>query len=142
MFRKISFSVLIAVVALLVFAVAVSAQGRRDGPGPNADGNGRGQMYGWQQQNRELTGQPNMHRFNDGTCANFVDEDGDGICDNAGTGAQLGRMSAGGKFSSMNRGQGTGMGSGVDGQRLHRFGDGACDYETPPRDGTGNQYGQ
>ena len=141
MFRKVSISLLVALAALLVFAVAVSAQGRWDGAGPNGDGMRPQQMHAWQQQNSDGSDQPFGYRNNDGTCANFVDEDGDGLCDNAGTSAALGRMGPSGRMNGMNRGQG-GMGMAAAGQRLHRFGDGICDYESAPRDGTGNQFGQ
>lgn len=138
MFRKFSISLLIAVTALLVFAVAVSAQGRWNGAGPNQDGMRAGQMQSWRLQNGDETTQPYVNRFNDGECANFVDEDGDGVCDNAGTGAAFGPTGQRG----MNRGPRSGMAMGATGEPFHRFGDGTCDFGTPPRDGTGNQFGQ
>lgn len=138
MFRKVSISLLIAVSALLVLAAVASAHGRWDGTPPTHVGLGMAQMHGWQQQDVSDTAQPPMLRSNDGACANFVDADGDGVCDHAGTGAAMGPMGSRG----MNRGQGTGMGVGMEGQPRHQFGDGICDYGTPPRDGSGNQYGQ
>lgn len=138
MFRKISVSVLVAVVVLLSFAVVASAQGRWDGTRPNNGVGNMGMHVAQQHSGNMSVASPMMNRTGDGPCVNFVDEDGDGICDNAGT--QMGSGSMNGR--GMNRGMGSGMGVGADGEPLHRFGDGTCDYGTPLRDGTGPQNGQ
>ncbi|MEZ4680665.1 MAG: hypothetical protein R2932_41265 [Caldilineaceae bacterium] len=148
MVRKISISLLVAAVAVLVFAVAVSAQGQGFGLGPNGDNPGAGQMSvrGWHQRDGgvNMTGMMNhtmqssaAQNRND-ACVNFVDEDGDGICDNAGQQLGMGHMMGRGMAS----GAGTGVGLGVNGTPQHQHGDGECDLGTPPRDGTGSQYGQ
>ena len=78
---------------------------------------------------------------------NFIDEDGDGVCDLMGTGQGNGRMN--GRMSGR-RGGNQGMGQGpnfVDADE-----DGVCDHHVdtdgdglsdgPPRDGTGMQHGR
>jgi len=86
-----------------------------------------------------------------GACgANFVDADGDGVCDNAGAG--VGAMN--GQRSGM-RGQGmrgTGIGNGTNGAFVDANGDGQCDNfvdadgdgvnDNAPHDGTGRQIGR
>ena len=82
-----------------------------------------------------------------GQCVNFVDENGDGVCDNAGqqaaprdgTGSQYG---AGQRQAGTGAGQGAGQGG--NGAFVDADGDGACDnlgQNVPPRDGTGRQNG-
>ena len=87
-----------------------------------------------------------------GQCVNFVDENGDGVCDNAGqqagprdgTGNQYG---AGQRQGGMRMGQrqaGNGAGQGGNGAFVDADGDGVCDnlgQNVPPRDGTGRQNG-
>jgi|JI10StandDraft_1071094.scaffolds.fasta_scaffold615123_2 hypothetical protein len=91
-----------------------------------------------------------------GACgANFVDADGDGVCDNAGAG--VGAMN--GQRSAMRgqgmRGtglQGTGVGNGTNGTFVDANGDGQCDTfvdadgdgvnDNAPQDGTGRQIGR
>ena len=145
MFRKITISLLVAALAISLLAVTVSAQERGQGAGFNGDGPFAGAMeMRNRQQNadgtwsRVWTHQRSMNQNNDGTCVNFVDEDGDGVCDYAGQ--QLGRQSMAGRGMFGDGTGGPGFRNG--GEPLHRFGDGVCDHETPPRDGTGNQYGQ
>ena len=61
-------------------------------------------------------------------CVNFVDADGDGICDNA----------------SQQAGQGTGLGQNSNGAFVDADGDGVCDklgQNVPARDGTGSRNG-
>ncbi len=140
MFRKISVSVLVAVVVLLSFAVAVSAQGRWDGTGPNNGVGMMGMRASHQHSGNISVASPMMNRTGDGPCVNFVDENNDGICDNAGT--QMGSGSMNGRGMNRGMGSGSGMGVGADGEPLHQFGDGTCDYGTPLRDGTGPQTGQ
>ena len=84
-----------------------------------------------------------------GQCVNFVDADGDGVCDNAGQ--QLGQRS--GAVNGQRGGQqigrsgqqgmrGTGLGQNANGSFVDADGDGVCDNlgtQAPLRDGTGNQ---
>ena len=84
-----------------------------------------------------------------GQCVNFVDANGDGVCDNAGQ--QLGQRSGavngprGGQqigSSSQQALRGTGLGLNANGSFVDANGDGVCDNlgtQVPPRDGTGNQ---
>ena len=86
-----------------------------------------------------------------GQCANFVDANGDGVCDNLGqnvpprdgTGSQYGADS-----SQNGAGQGqTAVGTGVGGNGtfVDADDDGVCDnlgQNVPPRDGTGSQNGR
>ena len=91
-----------------------------------------------------------------GACgANFVDADGDGVCDNAGAGvgAMNGQRSAmhgqGMRGAAM---RGTGAGNGVNGAFVDANGDGQCDTfvdadgdgvnDNAPQDGTGRQIGR
>lgn len=151
MFRKMTISLIVAMVAILALAVAVSAQGRGPGAGFNRDGAYAGTMgVRGQQMNDEagtqgLMQQRFLHQKSDGTCANFVDEDGDGVCDNAGQ--QLDRVQMNGRQAGMAgrgmRGATTGQSGARSGDTMmQQFGDGVCDQETPPRDGTGSQYGR
>lgn len=97
-----------------------------------------------------------------GQCAEFVDADGDGVCDNAGQG-RLGagpRQSAqgmqgnrtgmsGARRAGMGQGMGQSMGQGAG--FVDANGDGQCDLwqdadgdgvnDNAPRDGTGNRRG-
>ena len=94
---------------------------------------------------------------------NFVDEDGDGVCDScggvpgSGMGSQNGNGAMGSNFvdedgdgvcDSCGGVPGSGMGSqngnGAMGSNFVDLdGDGVCDtYSTRPADGTGNQYGR
>ena len=80
-----------------------------------------------------------------GQCVNFVDANGDGVCDNAGQ--QLGqrngtgtRMGAGGQQAA----RGIGLGQNANGAFVDADGNGVCDnlgQNVPARDGTGNQNG-
>lgn len=86
-----------------------------------------------------------------GQCANFVDADGDGVCDNLGqnmpprdgTGSQYGAGS-----SQYGAGQGqaaVGTGAGGGSSFVDADNDGVCDnlgQNVPPRDGTGSQNGK
>jgi hypothetical protein len=80
-----------------------------------------------------------------GQCVNFVDADGDGVCDNAGQqlGPQNGagsRMGAGGQQAT----RGTSLGQNTNEAFVDADGDGACDNlgtNVPLRDGTGNPNG-
>lgn len=76
---------MVALVAVMLFTPATFAQGRRGG-GP---GNGTGQCAG-----------------------NYVDADGDGVCDNAGTGQGPGYVDADGDGVCDNAGTGRGAGRG------------------------------
>jgi len=100
---------------------------------------GRGQGYGYQNQ--------------DQTCDEFVDEDGDGVCDNCdgeglapqdGTGNQYGRNGVDRTVrgrNNVNQDKRANCDEFVD-----EDGDGVCDnYDgegLAPQDGTGNQYGR
>lgn len=149
--RKYGLIVGLAVILVLVFAVAVSAQGAR--------GNGQGQNQAQAGPRWQGSGPQGMmgngYGPGAGECENFVDEDGDGICDLAaqdGTGQQYGRgmahMAFQGRHGGRNWAQQRGMGQGQgfeDGD-----GDGVCDHfldedgdginDAAPQDGTGNQY--
>jgi len=88
-----------------------------------------------------------------GQCANFVDANGDGVCDNLGqnvpprdgTGSQYGNGSS--QYSAGQAGVGTAAGTGLGGSStfVDANGDGVCDnlgQNVPPRDGTGSQNGK
>ena len=95
----------VVLVTMAVVAPAVFAQGPIDGFGP---GNGRGSLVSGGQY-----GPGFVDENGDGICDNFVDEDGNGVCDKAGTG----------------QGQGPGF--------VDEDGDGICDYA-----GSGGQLGR
>ncbi len=100
--------------------------------------------------------------YGSGQCTEFVDADGDGVCDNAGqNGMGAGpRQGMRGNRTGMGAGNRAGMGAGMSanaGQGLNRSGnfvdadgDGQCDLwqdadgdgvnDAAPRDGTGNQH--
>ncbi|MBK8047523.1 MAG: hypothetical protein IPK16_10600 [Anaerolineales bacterium] len=72
-----------------------------------------------------------------GQCVNFVDADGDGVCDNAGQ--QLGQS------GGLQTASGTGLGLNASEEFVDADGDGVCDNlgtQVPPRDGTGSQNSQ
>ncbi len=78
-----------------------------------------------------------------GQCVNFVDENGDGVCDNAGRQAAP-RDGTGNQYGAGQRQAGQGAGQGGNGAFVDADGDGACDnlgQNVPPRDGTGRQHG-
>jgi len=75
---------MVALVALVAFAPAALARGNGNGPG---DGTGAGQCAG-----------------------NYVDADGDGVCDNAGQGQGVGYVDADDDGVCDNAGQGAGQG--------------------------------
>jgi len=111
--NRLSISFVLALVLLLVLSVTAMAQGRSySDPGQN---------------------DPRL-------CRNYVDEDGDGVCDHApraGTGEHYGYA----------RGRGAGLGAGHYGDQ-----DGSCDNyvdedgdgvnDNASRDGTGEQHGR
>lgn len=155
MSRKLMISTVLAMVMVLMVGVAVYAHG----PGPVNSQAGaaagepaafQGQMGGGQQMLQ-------LHDGTNGTCDDFVDEDGDGVCDNApldGTGAGIGAMTRQG-FRANNqaaagmRGQG---GQGLGAAFVDADGDGVCDNfldedgdgisDIAPRDRSGSQFGQ
>ncbi len=93
MSRKLMVTLVLALVMVLSVSAAVFAQG----PGP---ANTQGGQQMWQQQDGTGLGT--------GTCTDFVDEDGDGVCDNAlmdGTHAQAGTMARRGGQSQMQQSQ-------------------------------------
>lgn len=86
-----------------------------------------------------------------GTCVNFVDADGDGVCDNApqdGTGSQNQRGGQGNQGLRPSQ-AGTGQGTYGSANFVDADGDGECDLwqdadgdgvnDAAPRDGTGSQ---
>jgi hypothetical protein len=85
--------------------------------------------------------------FAPGQCTNFVDADGDGVCDNAGQNAAGGNMRRG---MQVNRSATGGQGLHQSGNFVDANGDGQCDLwqdangdgvnDSAPRDGTGNQH--
>jgi hypothetical protein len=97
-------AVAVVLVTIAVLAPAVFAQGPADGYGP---GYGRGAMVSDGQ-----FGPGFVDEDGNGICDNFVDEDGDGVCDHAGEG-----------------GHGPGF--------VDEDGDGVCDHA-----GTGRQAGR
>lgn len=136
MSRKLMVTLALALVMVLSVSAAVFAQG----PGP---ANTQGGQQMWQQQ--DGTGL--------GTCTDFVDEDGDGVCDNAlmdGTHAQAGMMARRGGQSQMQGQMLRGQGLGED--FVDANGDGVCDLfvdadgdginDAAPQDGTGKQLGR
>ena len=72
----------VILVIIAVLAPAVFAQGPADGYGP---GYGRGAMV-----NGGQYGPGFVDENGDGICDNFVDENGDGVCDLAGSGQRQG----------------------------------------------------
>ncbi len=95
-----------------------------------------------------------------GQCTEFVDADGDGVCDNAGQngmgngsrrGMQGNRTGMQGNRTGMG-GMGAGQGLNQSGNFVDADGDGQCDLwqdadgdgvnDSAPRDGTGNQHGR
>jgi hypothetical protein len=89
-----------------------------------------------------------------GQCANFVDANGDGVCDNLGqnvpprdgTGSQYGTGSQNNGQYGAGQGQAAvGTGVGGNGSFVDADNDGVCDnlgQNVPPRDGTGSQNGK
>ncbi len=153
-------TVMMAAVFALVLVLGVVAVAAAQGPGPMAPvdnppgpaalGNGP-----------QANGFPG--RFQDRSQAqvqlrNFVDEDGDGVCDNLGQmqgAAQrrgfAHRAALGNGTGQMGPHQGQGLGHGA-GNSVDADGDGVCDNfvdedgdginDLAPRDGTGHQYGK
>jgi len=122
-------------------------------PVPSQNGRGYGRTVATEeQQNQFGKGRGNGYQNQDQTCEEFVDEDGDGVCDNCdgeglapqdGTGNQYGRNE-----DRAVRGRGTGnqgKGAYCD-EFVDEDGDGVCDNcdgeGLAPQDGTGNQYGK
>lgn len=91
---------------------------------------------------------PAAGQYGPGACVNFVDADGDGVCDNAGTGAQPqdGTGSQYGAGAQRGAAAGNGQGTGTPGSAfVDADGDGTCDnvgQNVPARDGTGTQSGR
>jgi hypothetical protein len=125
--RNMTRKLMVTVVLALVLVLSVSAAVFAYGPGPTNAQAGSGT----------------------GVCTEFVDENGDGVCDNAalnGSGAQSGIMARRGGQSQMLRGQGLGA------DFVDADGDGQCDSfvdadgdgvnDLAPKDGTGKQFGQ
>lgn len=111
--NKLSISLAFALVLLLALAATALAQGpRNSNPGQNGPG----------------------------LCENYIDEDGDGICDYA-------PRDGTGKHNGYAQGRGAGLGAGPYGSQ-----DGSCDNyidedgdgvnDNAPRDGTGEQHGR
>jgi len=131
MSRKLMITLALALVLVLVVGIGVYAQG-----GPNSTPSQNGSAFG--------TGTQQTLRIQDpaqnlsGDCVNFVDENGDGICDNALLGG------AGSQSSFGSQGFGT--------YYVDADGDGACDNfidvdgdgirDSVPQYGTGTQTGQ
>ena len=79
-----------------------------------------------------------------GQCLNFVDENGDGVCDNAGQQAAPRATAPAASRCAGQRQAGNGAGQGGNGAFVDADGDGVCDnlgQNVPPRDGTGRQNG-
>lgn len=73
---------------------------------------------------------------------NFVDEDGDGICDYCGIGSRDGSGRQMGRGRMMGGGQG-GKGKGMSENYIDADGDGVCDnFTNRPMDGSGNKMGR
>jgi len=91
---------------------------------------------------------PAPGQYGAGQCVNFVDADGDGVCDNAGAGARP-QDGTGNSYGAGARGTvqaGNGRGNGTPGSAfVDADGDGACDnmgQHVPARSGAGNQSGR
>jgi hypothetical protein len=116
MSRKITVTALVALLLTLVISTGAFAQDAAPAPG----------------------------QYGAGQCVNFVDADGDGVCDNAGTGARpqdgTGNSYGAGARGTVQAGNGTPGSAFVDAD-----GDGTCDnlgQNVPARSGTGNQNGR
>ena len=92
--------------------------------------------------------------YGSGQCTEFVDADGDGVCDNAGQGGMGAgpRQGMRGNRAGMGAGQSANAGQGLNrsGNFVDANGDGQCDLwqdadgdgvnDAAPRDGTGSQH--
>ena len=147
MSRKMIITLALSLVLVLVFSIGVFAQG----PNPANSQNGAAAGIGTQQMQRIQD--PTLNATGElGTCVNFIDEDGDGVCDNAllgGVGGQVGTMSRQNLQANSQSALG-GQGLGTD--FVDADNDGACDNfvdadgdgisDIAPQDGTGSQFGQ
>jgi hypothetical protein len=82
--------------------------------------------------------------YGPGQCANFVDADGDGVCDNLGQNVPP-RDGAGSQYGAGQGQVNAGTGLGGNGTFVDDDGDGVCDnlgQAVQPRDGTGSQNGK
>ncbi len=155
--RTVMMAAVFALVLVLGVVAVAAAQGPGpvdNPPGPAALGNGPGYGPG-------INGQAPLARFQDRSQAqlrNFVDEDGDGVCDNLGLMQGMAqrrgfahRAALGNGTGPMGLHQGQGQGYGA-GNFVDADGDGVCDNfvdedgdginDLAPRDGTGHQYGK
>jgi hypothetical protein len=115
MSRKITVTAVLALLLTLVISTAAFAQDAAPAPG----------------------------QYGAGQCVDFVDADGDGVCDNAGTGARS-QDGSGIQYGAGQRGTQAGGGQGT-GAFVDADGDGTCDnlgQNVPARSGTGNQNGR
>ncbi len=141
MSRKFMITMALTAILVLVFSVGVFAKG----PNP---ANANTQTMGNSQQMQQL------HDGTNGDCDLFVDENEDGVCDNAlldGTGLQTGvaAQQAVRAQSSLNVNQAVG-GQNLSGDFIDADGNGTCDNfvdadgdgvsDIAPKDGTGSQY--
>jgi hypothetical protein len=166
MSRKLMITTVLAMVMVMALGMAVYAHG----PGPmngqsGAAGDGATmQAYqGGAQQMQHLRDGSNGDDSNgEGVCDDFVDEDDDGVCDNAlmdGTGQGAGTMTRQGVRASQgmqaNRaaaGMGQGLGQNLGTDFVDADDDGTCDNfldedgdgisDSAAQDGTGSQFGR
>jgi hypothetical protein len=147
----------ILLVVLVVGSVAFAGRGNMSSSGcrweSSQSGRGYGRSVAAEEQEQYGRGQGYGYQNQEQTCDEFVDEDGDGVCDNCdgeglapqdGSGNQYGRngmdRSVRGR-STGNQGKGAYCDEFVD-----EDGDGVCDNcdgeGLAPQDGSGNQYGR
>src|SRR6056297_1432327 len=148
----------VLLVILVIGGVAFAGKGNMRSTGSQWETSQNGRGYGRtvvteEQQNQFGKGRGNGYQNQVQNCDEFVDEDGDGVCDNCegeglapqdGTGNQYGRNGTDGTV------QGRGNGNQAKGANCDEFvdedGDGVCDNcegeGLTPQDGTGNQYGK
>ena len=147
MSRKLMITLALALVLVLVVSVGVFAQG------PNPANSQNDSAVGASTQQMQRIQDPTLNPTGElGTCVNFIDEDGDGVCDNAllgGVGGQVGTMS---RQNLQANSQSALGGQGLSTDFVDANGDGACDNfvdadgdgisDIAPQDGTGSQFGQ
>ena len=147
----------VLLVILVIGGVAFAGKGNMSSTGSRWESSQNGRGYGSSvaTEEQEQYGKGNRYSYqeNSEVCDEFVDEDGDGVCDNCdgeglapqdGTGNQYGRN----RTDKAVRGRGNGnQEKGANCQEfVDEDGDGVCDNcdgeGLTPQDGTGNQYGK